>query len=106
MAKKTSTETTPRKSGKFGAWIIMGLLFVGLIGFGGAGLTGSVRSIGTVGEKQISTQLYFQQLNGQIAQQSSQVGRSISFPEAEQAGIPEFVLQSVIGQRALWRKRE
>ena len=101
MAETTDTKKKSSKARNMAGWIIMGLLFVGLIGFGGAGLTGTVRSIGSVGEKSISAQTYFQELNAQIAQQSARVGRTISFPEAEAAGLPARTLQAVVAQRAL-----
>ncbi len=101
MADKTETKKKTSKSRNLAAWVIMGLLFVGLIGFGGAGLSGTVRSIGSVGEKSISAQTYFQELNAQIALQSQRVGRTISFPEAEASGIPARTLQTVVAQRAL-----
>lgn len=101
MADTTTTKKKSSKTRNVMAWGIMGLLFVGLIGFGGAGLTGTVRSIGTVGDKPISAQTYFQALNGQIAQQSARVGRTLSFPEAEANGIPALTLQGVVAQRSL-----
>ena len=101
MAGTTETKKKSSKPKNLAAWVIMGLLFVGLIGFGGAGLTGTVRSIGSVGEKSISAQAYFQALNSQITVQSNRIGRTISFPEAESAGIPAQTLQAIVAQRAL-----
>ena len=95
------TTTTKKKSKKVLGWGLMGLLCVALLGFGGAGLTGTVRSIGTVGDKPISAQAYYQALNAQIAQQSARAGRALSFPEAEAGGIPAATLQGIVGQRAL-----
>ncbi|MCF2872819.1 peptidylprolyl isomerase [Octadecabacter sp. G9-8] len=79
----------------------MGLLFVGLLGFGAGGLTGTVRSVGTVGEKPLSTQAYFEELQTLIRIRSAQEGRQLSFPEADALGIPIRALQSAVGQRAL-----
>jgi peptidyl-prolyl cis-trans isomerase D len=47
------------KTRNFFVWIIVGLLFVGLLGFGAGGLSGTVRSVGTVGDKSLTTQSYF-----------------------------------------------
>lgn len=85
MAQKT--DKTTGKPKRYGAWVIMGLMAVSMVGFGAAGLSGTVRTIGSVGDKPISTQSYFQELNGQIALASQQAGRQLSFPEAEAGGL-------------------
>lgn len=89
------------KTKNFFVWIIMGLLFIGLMGFGATGLSGNIRTVGEVGDKPITTQTYYEELQTLIRIRSSQVGRAISFPEAEAAGLPERALASVIAVRAL-----
>ncbi|WP_296417500.1 peptidylprolyl isomerase [Pseudooctadecabacter sp.] len=89
------------KTRNFFVWIIMGLLFVGLMGFGATGLSGTVRAIGTAGDKPIAAQTYYLELQNRIASASAQQGRQISFPEAEAQGIPATALQVVVGQRSL-----
>ncbi len=89
------------KTKNFFVWIILGLLFVGLMGFGASGLSGTVRSIGSVGEKSISGQRYFQELQTQVSIRSAQVGRAISFPEAQADRIPDRALQIAVAERSL-----
>lgn len=89
------------KTRNFFVWIIMGLLFVGLMGFGATGLSGTVRAIGNAGDKPIAAQTYYLELQNRIASASAQQGRQISFPEAEAQGIPATALQIVVGQRSL-----
>lgn len=89
------------KTKNFFVWIILGLLFVGLMGFGATGLTGNVQSIGSVGEKPLSAQRYYEELQTQIRIRSSQIGRAMSFPEADAEGIPIRALQAAVGERAL-----
>lgn len=89
------------KARNIGVWIILGLLFVGLMGFGATGLTGNVRTIGTVGEKPLDAQRYYQELQTQIRIRSSQVGRAVSFPEADEAGLPLQALQAVVQERVM-----
>ncbi|SLN12841.1 peptidylprolyl isomerase [Pseudooctadecabacter jejudonensis] len=89
------------KTRNFFVWIIMGLLFIGLMGFGATGLTGTVRSIGSAGEKPISAQNYYLEVQNRIRSAAAQQGRAISFPEAEADGIPALALQAVVGRRAL-----
>ncbi|MEN8919980.1 MAG: peptidylprolyl isomerase, partial [Octadecabacter sp.] len=89
------------KTKNFFVWIIMGLLFVGLMGFGATGLSGNISSVGTVGEKPVSVQRYYQELQSQISIASAQQGRALSFPEAEAANIPARALQVVVAERSL-----
>jgi len=89
------------KTKNFFVWIIMGLLFVGLMGFGAAGLKGNVSSVGTVGDKPLAAQRYYQELQAQISIRGSQVGRAISFPEAEADGLTARALQIVVAERSL-----
>ena len=49
------------KTKNFFVWIILGLLFVGLMGFGASGLSGNLQSIGAVGDKTLSAQRYYQE---------------------------------------------
>jgi peptidyl-prolyl cis-trans isomerase D len=89
------------KTKNFFVWIILGLLFVGLMGFGASGLSGNLQSIGAVGDKTLSAQRYYQELQTQIRIGSAQAGRTISFPEAQAAQITDRALQIVVAERSL-----
>ncbi|EAR50969.1 hypothetical protein OG2516_03173 [Oceanicola granulosus HTCC2516] len=82
-------------------WVILGLLFFGLIGFGATGLSGNVRTLGSVGEKEIAIQDYARELNRQINQLQQQTGQTLTFSEVEQFGIDRMVLSSLISRRTL-----
>ena len=86
---------------RIGGWVIMILLFVGLIGFGGANLSGSIRSIGTAGDKPIPVQAYANALSQQIDAFSAQLGTTISFPQAQSIGLDRQVLSQVVSERVL-----
>ncbi|MEM1233908.1 MAG: SurA N-terminal domain-containing protein [Pseudomonadota bacterium] len=89
------------KARGFGTWIIMGLLFLGLIGFSAGSFGGGGQAIGTVGDKRISAQTYFSQLQQTIRTFEQQTGRAVSFPEAQALGLQGQALQNVVSQRAL-----
>lgn len=91
------------KTRNFFVWIIMGLLFVGLMGFGATGLSGTVRTVGKVGDLPLTTQSYFNELNRQMSARGAerQLGRPLSFPEAEAEGLPQRALQSLVAERAI-----
>lgn len=90
-----------KKKPRYGAWIIVGVLLLGLAGFGTGGLSGNIRSIGTVGDKEVSVTSYQRALNGQIRSLSAQFGQQISFQQAQAFGIDELALNQVILLRTL-----
>ena len=82
-------------------WILMGLLFVGLAGFGATSLTGTARSVASVGDKEVSTDSYLQALRTEINALSAQAGRTVTIAEAQQIGIDRQVLAQLITARGL-----
>lgn len=93
MAKSKAKQT--------GAWIIVGLLLIGLLGFGAGGLSGTIRTIGTVGDKKIPVVQYQNALNEQIRAFSAQVRTPISFVQAQSIGLDQQALNAVIAERTL-----
>lgn len=87
--------------GKSAMWILMGLLILGLGGFGAVNLSGNLRSIGTVGSKSIPVDAYARQLQNEIRAIEQQTGRPLPFAEAQQIGLDRAVLQRVVRNRAL-----
>ncbi|MBB3993819.1 peptidyl-prolyl cis-trans isomerase D [Sulfitobacter undariae] len=94
MAKRSSI-------GKTATWGLMGLLFVGLGGFGAVNLSGNLRTIGTVGDKSISVDTYARQMQQDLRNISAQSGSNISFAQAQQLGLDTIVLQRIVRERAL-----
>lgn len=90
-----------KKKPRYGAWIIVGVILLGLAGFGSGGLSGSIRNIGTVGEKDVTVNAYQRALNDQIRALSAQFGRQISFQQAQQFGIDQLALNQVVLLRTL-----
>ncbi len=82
-------------------WILMGLLILGLAGFGATNLGGNIRSIGTVGEKQIPVQAYARQLQNEIRAIEQQTGGPLPFARAQEIGLDRAVLQRLVRNRAL-----
>lgn len=94
-------ESVGKKARNFGVWIILGLLFVGLIGFSSGSFGGGGQMIGTVGDKRISAQTYFSELQNTIRDFEQRAGTSLSFPDAQAIGLQQQALQRVVSQRAL-----
>ena len=101
---KTPTEEGKRPRGKAqeaAVWVMMGMLILGLGGFGVTSFTGGVTRIGSVGDTAITTDDYALALQNQINGLSQQFGKQLSLQEAQAFGIDQQVLQSVITRAAL-----
>jgi peptidyl-prolyl cis-trans isomerase D len=94
MAKGSSISKTA-------VWILMGLLILGLGGFGAVNLSGNLRSIGTVGDKSIPVDAYARQLQNEIRAIEQQTGESLPFARAQEIGLDRAVLQRLVRNRAL-----
>lgn len=82
-------------------WILMGLLFVGLAGFGATSLSGTARSVATVGDKEVTTDSYVLALRNEINAFAAQAGRGVAMAEAQALGIDRQVLAQLITARGL-----
>jgi peptidyl-prolyl cis-trans isomerase D len=86
---------------KTAVWILLGLLIVGLAGFGATNLSGSIRTIGTAGDKAISIDDYARQLQQEIRAIEQQSGEVLPFAQAQQIGLDRAVLQRLVATRSL-----
>lgn len=82
-------------------WILMGLLFIGLAGFGATNLSGTVRTVGHVGEEPIGVDEYTRELQQEIRAFEAQSGQPLPFEQAQSLGIPQQVLSRLITTAAL-----
>ncbi|MEW9920689.1 peptidyl-prolyl cis-trans isomerase [Marimonas sp. MJW-29] len=87
--------------GKTAMWVLMGLLILGLGGFGAVNLSGNIRSIGTVGSKSIPVDSYARQLQNEIRAIEQQTGQQLPFARAQEIGLDRAVLQRLVRNRAL-----
>ena len=94
---------TKKKSGasKLAVWVIVGLLMFGMIGFGAAGLNGTKRSLGTVGDKNVSISSYSNALQSETNRFQEQIGRVLTQQEVQSIGLDQRALNRVINTRAL-----
>lgn len=82
-------------------WILLGLLFVALAGFGIGSFSGGASQVGSVGSAQITAEDYFRALNNEINAQSAQSGQAVSFAQIRARGIDEQVLAGLTARAAL-----
>ena len=91
------------KVSKFFAWVIVGLLIIGLAGFG---IQDALTRVGTsgvvkVGQVEITQKQYILALQQEINYFSSRIGKQISLEEAQSFGLDKSVLQGLIQRAAL-----
>jgi peptidyl-prolyl cis-trans isomerase D len=94
MAKRNSIS-------KSAMWVLMGLLILGLAGFGATNLGGNIRTIGSVGDKTIPVDQYARQLQNEIRAIEQQTRQQLSFARAQEIGLDRAVLQRLVRNRAL-----
>ncbi|WP_172294081.1 peptidyl-prolyl cis-trans isomerase [Pseudoruegeria sp. HB172150] len=99
MAKKKSAS-------QVAVWVILALLIVGLAGFGATNFGGSVNSIGTVGDREITVNRYARELQQEMNRLSQQFGTNIGFPQAQMFGIDQAVLSRIFATAALENEAE
>ena len=87
--------------GKILMWILMGLLILGLGGFGVTNLSGTVRSVGSVGDRDIDIDRYARALQEEIRAFEAQTGDGLTFQRARELGIDQAVLARLIAAAAL-----
>ena len=86
---------------KTAVWILLGLLILGLGGFGATNLSGTLRTIGTVGDKHIDIQVYARTLQQELQAVSRQTGSAMTFAQAQAIGLDQAVLARLVRDRAL-----
>jgi peptidyl-prolyl cis-trans isomerase D len=91
---------------KTAVWILMGLLILGLAGFGATSLTGTIRTVGKVGDKYIDINLYARTLTQEIQAVSAETGSPLSFAQAREIGLDQAVLARIVRARALDHEAE
>ncbi len=82
-------------------WIILGLLVVGLAGFGVTNFGGRTRSVGQVGDTEIEINRYARALRQELQALSAQAGQNITLSQALQFGLDRGVLQRLVAAAAL-----
>lgn len=101
---KTPTEDGKRPRGavkEVAVWTLMGMLILGLGGFGVTSFSGGVTKVASVGDIDVTTDDYARALQTQVNAFSQQFGQQLSMQEALAFGIDKQVLQDVLTRAAL-----
>ena len=82
-------------------FVIMGLLVLGLAGFGVTNFGGSVRAVASVGDTEVGIDDYARAVQGQMQLFQRQTGQQMTFQQAQAFGIDRMALAQLIGSAAL-----
>ncbi|RJE81738.1 peptidylprolyl isomerase [Paracoccus sp. JM45] len=82
-------------------WILLGLMVMGLGGFGVTSFSGGTTEVGSVGDTKITADEYARALQSQMQTLSQQTGQQITMAQAQQMGLPAAVQGQLIGAAAL-----
>lgn len=95
--------TAKRKSkvSNFLVWIILGLLIVGLAGFGVGSFGGSTSAVASVGQSSIDLATYGRAVQQQMRALEEQAGERVTFAQAQAAGVDRAVLANLLATAAL-----
>lgn len=82
-------------------WILMGMLLLGLGGFGVTNFTGGSTEIGAVGETKVDAQTYARAMQTQMSAISRQTRQNVTFEQARAFGLPQAVQARLFADAAL-----
>ncbi|EBA17977.1 hypothetical protein RSK20926_19602 [Roseobacter sp. SK209-2-6] len=82
-------------------WILMGMLIVGLAGFGAVNFSGSVSSVALVGDEEVSVEEYFRELQREQRSLQQQTGQVVTLAQMTAFGLDRAVLGRLISLAAL-----
>ena len=82
-------------------WVLMALLILGLGGFGVTNLSGNLRSIGSVGERDITVNAYARAIQDEIRAKEADFGQPIPFSVARAMRLDQVALARLIASNAL-----
>ena len=86
---------------KIFVWILLGFLFVGLVGFGTGNLSGNIKTIGKIGETEITVNQYVRALQTEMRNTSQQFGQQLTLQQLQAFGIQQQVLARLVTDKLL-----
>jgi peptidyl-prolyl cis-trans isomerase D len=90
-----------KKLSKTFVWILMGMLIVGLAGFGAVNFTSSSRSVAEVGDQEVSIGSYVRELRREQQSLQAQTGQAITMAQMSAFGMDRMVLGRLISTASL-----
>ncbi|MFN3279395.1 MAG: peptidylprolyl isomerase [Paracoccus hibiscisoli] len=82
-------------------WILMGLMVLGLGGFGVTSFSGGTTEVASVGQTKITADEYARALQSELRAFQQQTGQPITMQQAQAMGLPQSVQANLIASAAL-----
>ncbi|WCR05239.1 SurA N-terminal domain-containing protein [Paracoccus saliphilus] len=82
-------------------WILMGLLILGLGGFGVTSFSGGSSEIGSVGATKVTAEDYTRALRSELSAYSQQAGQQFTMAQAQSIGLPRAIQGQLFTAAAL-----
>ncbi|MCD9147766.1 peptidylprolyl isomerase [Pseudophaeobacter flagellatus] len=82
-------------------WILMGLLIIGLAGFGAVNFNSSMSSVAQVGDEEVTVDAYLRELQREQRALQAQGGQSLTIAQMAAFGLDRVVLQRLISIAAI-----
>ncbi|RJL01430.1 peptidylprolyl isomerase [Paracoccus aestuarii] len=82
-------------------WILMGLMVLGLGGFGVTSFSGGSSEVASVGETKVTADDYARALQSELRAIAQQTGQPVTMQQAQQMGLPQMVQANLIASAAL-----
>lgn len=90
-----------KKASNIALWIIMGLLIVGLAGFGATNFGSSASTVATVGSTDVTMREYANAIREQIDRFERQTGQRLTPQQAQALGLTRVALSGAVADAAL-----
>ncbi|WP_417714298.1 SurA N-terminal domain-containing protein [Pseudophaeobacter arcticus] len=88
--------TSIKKLSNTFVWILMGLLIVGLAGFGAVNFSSSMSAVAIVGEEEVTVDEYLREMQREQRALQAQGGQSLTFAQMAAFGLDQAVLGRLI----------
>ncbi|MFT6785890.1 MAG: peptidyl-prolyl cis-trans isomerase D, partial [Dinoroseobacter sp.] len=82
-------------------YILLGLLILGLAGFGVTSFGGNFGTVGRVGETEVTVEDYARAMQTELRAATQQTGRNFTMAEARATGLDRQVLANVVTEASL-----
>ncbi|GIT92376.1 peptidyl-prolyl cis-trans isomerase [Jannaschia pagri] len=96
-----SDEAKPKKKTNIVVWAILGLLVLALGGFGAGQFGGSLSTVATVGDREITVQDYGNALQAEQQRLSRQTGQSLTLQQMRMFGLDSQIMERLLATAAL-----
>lgn len=91
----------PKKTSNIVVWAILGLLVLALGGFGAGQFTGTLSSVASVGDREITVQEYANAIQAEQQRLSQQTGQSLTLQQMQLFGLDQQVMEGLLSRAAL-----